>query len=34
MSLMYRELMEINEKNITIEKLTKNMYCKFPNDEL
>lgn len=33
-SLMYKELMEINEKNINTEKLTKDMYCKFPNDEM
>lgn len=31
---MYKDLMEINEKDTNKEKLTKNMYWKFPNEEI
>lgn len=33
-SLMYKELMEISEKTISIEKLTKDIQWKFPHEEI
>lgn len=31
---MYKDFMEINDKDTNKEKLTKNMYWKFPNEEI